>query len=515
MEAVAKIVQATQTQEGELLQPISMAKAGVLGLQFLYIWEDRCIDAQQLEDSLREALSAYPAIAGRLVSESEIIDAEGTRAARIAFNNEGVHFKVVTGHPGSVKEVPTGAEGPPLWTFADHPEMLPEKGGACFSAKLTCFETGGCILGLYANHLVFDGWTFASFMRDWSSIHCGQTVPPSINYVPKDLLRHPSPEEFAAYQKADNLELAMRPWMFKILMKMMMPMMKSMGKKHDQRKCIINYNDEELRSLKAQAESSAGTWVSTNEALLAHLHPLMLEAFDVSPTGKVGAKVPVNLRGKVEGINERAVGNNVAIANCVYDLREGEKKSVPARVHEAMRSKLSERRLVNWMQMSNFTWTEFKYYKCNDLPRGTPGVIEQWNYQVTTPYFEVDFGVGKPTRAQPWSMEPVKVMQSLQGGVDVMLSKNPYSIASWAKDKYGFLSKALSLSQLVLLCVLWRRRRAATKQQLSGGGLLFAAFVAIKTLLSKRHARYVEACFKALEEHPQLRPRPQPVAVVA
>lgn len=512
METVAKIVQATRAQDGELLQPSSMAKAGFIGLQFLYVWEDRCIDAQRLEDSLREALSAYPAIAGRLVSESEIIDADGTKAARIAFTNEGVPFTVVTGHPGWVKEIPTGADGPPLWKFADYPDALPEKGGPFFSAKLTCFENGGCILGLYANHVVFDGWTFASFMRDWSSIHCGQTVLPSVNDVKQEMLKHPSPEDFAAYQKADNLEIAMRPWMGKILMKLMMPMYKSMSKKHDQRKCIINYSDEELRTLKAQAESSAGTWVSTNEALLAHMHPLMLEAFDVSITGKVGAKVPVNLRGKVEGINERAVGNNVALANIVYDLREGDKMSVPARVHEAMRSKLSERRLVNWMQVLNLG-DEFKFYQCNDLKRGTPGVIDQWNYQVTTPYFEVDFGVGKPTRAQPWSLEPVKVMQSLQGGVDVMISKR---LATWAKDKYGSLSKALSLSQLVLLCVLWRRRRAVTKKQLSGGGFLFAVCVAIKALLSKRHARYVETCFKALEEHPQLRPPPlQPVAIVA
>jgi hypothetical protein len=492
-----------------------VANAGCLGLQFLYIWEDSCIDAQRLEDSLREALSAYPAIAGRFVGKGELGDAESTSAARIAFTNEGVPFKIVKGHPGSAKEIPSGAEGPPLWKFADHPDMFPENGGPLFSAKLTCFETGGCILGLYANHIVFDGWTFASFMRDWSSIHCGQTVLTSLNDVPQELMKHPSPEDFAAYQKDNNLELAMRPWVAKILMKLMMSMMKKVGKKHDQRKCIINFNEEELRRLKAQAESSAGTWVSTNEALLAHLHPLLLEVFDVSTTGKVGAKVPVNLRGKVTGSNERVVGNNVAVAFCVYDLREGEKMSVPARVHEAMRSKLSEKSLVNWMQVYNLGYNAHKYYVCKDLPRGTPGIIEQWNYQVTTPYLEVDFGVGKPTRAQPWSLEPVKVMQSLQGGVDVMISKGGHSISSWAKDKYGSLSKALSLSQLVLLCVLWRRRRAATMQQLSGGGLIFAACVAVKALLSKRHARYVETCFKALEEHPQLRPHPQPVAVVA
>lgn len=509
METVVKIVQATQSQEGELLQPTMAAESSWIFLQFLYVWEDRCIDAQQLEESLRGALSAYPALAGRLVSKSELIDADGTRAARIAFTNAGVPFKVVTGHPGSAKEIPTGADGPPLWKFADFPDKRPLEGGPFFSAKLTCFEAGGCILGLYANHLIFDGWTFASFMRDWSSIHGGQTVLPSVNEVPRDLLKHPSPEDSAACQAADNLELAMPPWMWKIMWKFMKPIASSMMKNHDQRKCIINFSDEELRVIKAQAESSAGTWVSTNEALLAHLHPLMLEAFGVSTTGKVGVKVPVNLRGKVKGISERAVGNNVASVNCTYDLRECEKTSVAARVHEALRSKLSERRLINWTQFGNLSCDEFKLYKCKDLPQGAPGVIEQWNYQVTTPYFEVDFGVGKPTRAQPWSQETVKVMQSLQGGVDVMISKSPYNISSWAKDKHGSLGKALSLSQFVSLCVLWRRREAVTRQQVFGGALLFAACSAIKALLTKSHARYVESCWMVLEEHPKLRPSSQ------
>jgi len=59
----------------------------------------------------------------------------------------------------------------------------------------------------------------------------------------------------------------------------------------------------------------------------------MLEAFDVPTSAKTGAMVPVNLRGKVKGIDERAVGNYVSIVNCVYDLRECERTSVPARVH--------------------------------------------------------------------------------------------------------------------------------------------------------------------------------------
>merc|ERR1712156_748022 len=184
-----------------------------------------------------------------------------------------------------------------------------------------------------------------------------------------------------------------------------------------QQKCIINFSNEELRALKAKAEASAGTWVTTNEALLAHMHSLMLDVFDVRTTSKIGAHVPVNLRGKVQGIGARDFGNNVAVVNCVYEPQRSQKTSLSARVHEALRAKLSEKRLINWVQLSSAQKDDSKFYHCKDLKRGTPGVIDQWNYQVTTPYFEVDFGMGKPTRAQPWSGEPVKVMQSLQDGV--------------------------------------------------------------------------------------------------
>lgn len=228
-------------------------------------------------------------------------------------------------------------------------------------------------------------------------------------------------------------------------------------------------------------------------------------------SSKTGARVLVNLRGKVKGVDERAVGNNVAVVDCVYDLQESEKTSVPARIHEALRAKMSERNLITKVQELNSMWAEGKQYISKDLPMDAP--VLDWNYQVTTPYLEVDFGVGKPTRAQPWSIEQVKVMRSLHGGVDVMISKSGplpaqagQGIRSWARDKYASLGKALGLSQVILLCMLWSRRRAASKQMLFGGTVLVAACTVVKALLGKRHSRYVESCFKALEQHPRLRP---------
>jgi hypothetical protein len=519
MTTLEKMICADSVQEGELRQPSTFTSSGWLVMQFLYIWEDRCIDARRLEASLRRVLAAYPAVAGRLVSEAELLEAEAVKMGTVKFTNEGVPFKVVQGHPGSAKDVPSGEDGPTMWTFADYPKKLPIQGGPLLTVKLTCFESGGCILGLGVNHVVFDGWAFGSFMRDWSAIHAGHTVPSSVNELPLDFFKRPSAEDFDAYQKANSLELVMSGLTYKIMSKIVVSIMAKMWKNYPQQKCVISFSEEELRMLKAKAEADAGTWVSTNEALLAHLHPLMLEVFKVSVSGKVGAQVPVNLRGKIQGIDERAFGNNVAVVSCVYDVQRDQKSSVSARVHEALRAKLVEKNLINWVQLMGASKDDSKYYQCKDLKRGSPGVIDQWNYQVTTPYFQVDFGVGTPTRAQPWSGEPVKVMPSLHGGVvdgvDVMISKSPYGVATWAKNKYARVGKFLSLLQFFLLCVLVRRRRTISKKHLTIGSAVFAICMFAKKVMSKKHQEYIDSCFKALEEHPQLKAFVRPSEAIA
>merc|ERR1712232_653605 len=90
-------------------------------------------------------------------------------------------------------------------------------GGPLLTVKLTCFEGGGCILGLVANHVVFDGWTFAMFMRDWSAIHAGQQVPPAICEMSAELCKPSSREDFLEFIKTENKEAFGKGWLVKLL----------------------------------------------------------------------------------------------------------------------------------------------------------------------------------------------------------------------------------------------------------------------------------------------------------
>merc|ERR1711862_1037513 len=86
-----------------------------------------------------------------------------------------------------------------------------------------------------------------------------------------------------------------------------------------------------------------------------------------------------------------------------------------------------------------------------------------------------------------------------------MISKSPYGVANWAKSKYAPLARLLSFLQFVLICVLLRRRRAISKRHFAFGSAVFAICAFAKKTINKRHQIHVESCFKALEDHPQLK----------
>merc|ERR1711920_156682 len=122
------------------------------------------------------------------------------------------------------------------------------------------------------------------------------------------------------------------------------------------KRSILHFTDEELCVLKKRAEAKAGTGISTNEALLAHLHPLMLDAFGVPEDAFVGASVAINLRNKLSGVSARAIGNNVCVVHCSYDLKSP-KGGAALAVHEAMREEVSEKELQKTIALANYTMT--------------------------------------------------------------------------------------------------------------------------------------------------------------
>lgn len=66
------------------------------------------------------------------------------------------------------------------------------------------------------------------------------------------------------------------------------------------------------------------------------------------------------------------------------------------------------------------------------MKESTRGVFAHWNYQGSLPFFDVDFGAGRPTRGVPWNLaEPSKVVPTPDGGLELFVTRHGYGLPSW------------------------------------------------------------------------------------
>jgi len=400
-------------------------------------------------------------------------------------------------------------DGPSRGTFTNYPSVSQVIAGAAplLTVKLTIFENGGCALGLVANHIVFDGWTFATFMKDWSELHNGRQVPSTTPYPSAEMLRIPNADEAQSTATSKGFKCVAKGLLGKLALKVMLPLKLRFSLKAPLKRSVLHFTDQELTILKARAQAKAGTWVSTDEALLAHLHPLMLEVCGVPKDcwHCLGACIAVNLRGKLSGISPRTIGNVVCSGNCSYDLKDPTGGAALA-VHEAMRRELTESELRRSIALWNHMFARSEVFMHETFKPGTPGYIHQWNYQATNPYYEVDFGAGRPDRALPWSFEAVKVMKGPRGGLDVMVHQGEgMGIRDWIRNPYRCLASGLGVAIVAIVGHIWWTRKTssgrATGAHLGFGALLFA----LRRAIAHAHERRVRSCFIALENHPKLR----------
>jgi len=275
------------------------------------------------------------------------------------------------------------------------------------------------------------------------------------------------------------------------------------------KRSILHFTDEELSVLKIQAQTKAGTWISTNEALLAHLHPLMLDACGVPEEcwHCVGAFSPLNLRGKLSGLSSRAIGNKICGFNLSYDLKDP-KQAAARTIHEAMRKELTESEVCGSIELLNYQWTQHELFMpCNEkLKPGAPGFIHQWNYQATSPYYEVSFGAGHPDRGLPWSLDAVMLMRGPHGGLDVMVHQGKgVGIYDWIRNPYRYLESGLGVAAVAISGWIWLKRRSSSRLAIVAHIGLITLFVGVRRIISRAHERRVQLCFAALENHPKLR----------
>lgn len=379
-------------------------------LDFTYIFASM-IDADALEKSLATVLGAYPVLAGRYIE----------RGARVGCHNQGVPLTVATlsatGQDHSIHDVPAD---PPKGSFTDIRDLENVADGkeAILTVALTLFDDG-CVLGVTINHGCSDGRSFATFMQDWSDCHNGKQIAPVLMGLPAKAQRVLSEEEVEKYPKfkmprvkdlleeyyADSPEKPMRA-------------AKATSALSPGGRQRLHFSDKALKRLKHEAEVAAGTWVSTNEALLAHVYVRLLQAAGVQNRERCGIEVSVDLRGRLGAIPRRMLGRAVVNIELLTDLSDPVKAG--AHVHNAMREELEEKSL---MLRHEATVYAFEKHIALRLPSPETTHKLAWNFQGKMAFYQIDFGGGTPVRGIPWNAnEEVKVVPCAQGGLDVFIS---------------------------------------------------------------------------------------------
>lgn len=404
-------------------------------LDFTYLF-DSPLDADALEKSLSTTLDAYPVLAGRYMNFG----------ARVACNNHGVPLTVATLSGHSIHDIPTD---PPKGAFCDirNLEKVADGEEAILTVMLTLFDDG-CALGVAMNHGCSDGGSFGAFMHDWSNCHAGKQIEPVLMGFPATALRVPSREELDRFTGTetsfvkDLLDEYSDPNSTKRADKAA-----SAAAPPGRRR--LHFSHHTLQQLKSEAEEGADTWVSTNEALLAHVYTLLLDAAGVyhNDREKCGIVLSVDMRGKVELIPRRMLGRAVVNTDdfggeeLLVDLSDPAKAG--ERVHHAMREELDSSKLLCRHEVGNYFFATHIPLK-GPLPESRYKL--SWNFQGKIPFYAIDFGAGTAIRGVPWNCgEEVKVAPCAQGGLDVFISDTA-SLHGWAE--HDFVGQVVTVNQL-------------------------------------------------------------------
>eukprot|EP00457_Paulinella_chromatophora_P002796 gb/GEZN01002801.1/.p1 GENE.gb/GEZN01002801.1/~~gb/GEZN01002801.1/.p1 ORF type:complete len:548 (-),score=43.10 gb/GEZN01002801.1/:677-2320(-) len=509
-------------------------------LDFIWVFEGT-ISADALAESLSRILSSYWWFSSRYGKQGD----EYVLLPR----NQGVPFVLVRGDP-STPFLQREHFSPDKYCLFPDVSKIFSGSEAVLHVKLTQLANGGSVLGVSLSHGVADGWSFSIFMQDWSRAHRGEAIS-AVCLLPRELTSPQTPTELEASARLLGHVTAMSGWSLRCMTFGLKFMLRRIQKwRHAVKRSVVHFPSSELRALKAQAEKEAGTWVSTNEALIAHLYPLLLETFgpphlSSAQSEALGVLMAVNLRDKMAGITSRMIGNasvgaTIHLPGCdrVYrPVAEGDQKNRRGEHVTRERQEADEedegKQKTTWQSLALQThlctrqslqpsWLAAAHaltYRSTDVLFQHPLVHDRplvvlWQNQAMNGIMQVDWGAGEPLHGVPWNyLEGVKVMDcppSKNGAVDIYISHSDYFLTSW--NPPGWINwpgrvAALGITSSVLLCVV---DILAGKKLINRGKALFACGTMtvlwkIGSAIAQRHCKkLLDDRFEQFLSHPRL-----------
>ncbi len=297
-----------------------------IGVQ--YVFESK-IDTELLKKSLTELLKEIPALAGR---------ADFT-AMEVSQQNNGMPFVVVNNHPGTASDYgQVGKTQRNRTDFVIEPkrEKIYKCAAALMCVKISNFVAGGCILGVTVSHALMDAFGFHIVVARWSKIF--NELKKNGRYVPnnnhsklisgrsllsfgtdRDKKKLFKDREKAGIPKPINFN-GIRGKLSKYFL------LKALDRVKRTDRELTYFSKEQTGRLKqVVAKESGGPWVTTQEALSAHLAKVMSELrFGEKYITKMQLINLVNIRGRVNLENEEKhalfAGNAMFVYSTIADF---------------------------------------------------------------------------------------------------------------------------------------------------------------------------------------------------
>lgn len=425
-----------------LVYPLAAVELhNALAPKFLFFKDT--LDPEILKEALADCLDETPMFGGRIQ-----IDRENNRAQVIA-ENKGLPVKVqsLTGHniEDYHRNAPylRGASTYRIPLFVDRLRLEKMMKGEEPFARfvITQFETGGTALGMNFSHIVFDAVSEHQFLAMWAQ-RCQlrtqglkEPLPPYANppsterteFLKACGVNAPSPtldeleKTLAIPLSNGSLGLCTPKGMRKAMINFFR---RFMGV--DDRHLILNYSADELGALKkaACAGCKEGEWLSTNDALCAHVWQLVTKLQQRDPMyskNKTGPSrslyVAVNARPFLAPEAEPSLIGNVIIAvasqedsdTLLSDGTENQLNQIATRLRATLKTVTPHyvRSVIQWMEKTHPNPVEKVPMTTRGYLQFNPGDQAQFLISVARSseinYFTHDFGSGTPQWGQPQS----------------------------------------------------------------------------------------------------------------
>ncbi|KAK9069871.1 hypothetical protein SSX86_010267 [Deinandra increscens subsp. villosa] len=322
--------------------------------------------AARLETSLKKTLTRFYPLAGRYVEEIQTVDC----------NDQGAEFRYAT---ASIK-LKDYLVSDVNFEFVD--DFFPSKVGAAVSllaCQVTTFECGGVAFGVSISHRVGDASTLCTFINEWAVINREENnetefTGPGFNSSVLFPARGLSP--VPVQRMTDD-----------------------MLRKYTRRKVV--FSESVISNMKAK---STRQWSRTQVASAIIWKTFMFADLAMRGQRRESAHIqPVNLRERMGSlIPKDSCGNMVGLSVTECKSLETTIEELADRLTESVKRTISNFSKVRQDDEEGQEMVLNSLSNMINWPQSTNVVVtSSW---CSFPFYEVDFGFGKPIWAAPWNI---------------------------------------------------------------------------------------------------------------